>query len=125
MTFVQRTACKTHAKKRHNIEIRYLVQQFSAQLPNVDSQLRIYPRNPECPQSEASLAQLSMAQRLEQQQIQERLQQQQQHQQQLQQQQQQLQHRVPVIASGPAHTDPGTVTLSTTPSIQVGSRVDP
>ena len=32
MTFVQRTACKTHAKKRHNIEIRYLVlvQQFSA-----------------------------------------------------------------------------------------------
>ena len=30
MTFVQRTACKTHAKKRHNIEIRCLVQQFSA-----------------------------------------------------------------------------------------------
>ena len=41
MTFVQRTACKTHAKKRHKIEIT------------------IYPRNPECPQSEASLAQVS------------------------------------------------------------------
>ena len=58
MTFVQRTACKTHAKKRHNIEIT------------------IYPRNPDCPQSEASLAQLSLSQRLEQQHIQERLQQQ-------------------------------------------------
>ena len=56
MLFVQRTACKTHAKKRHGIEIT------------------TYPRNPACPQSEASLAQMSLTQRLEQQQILERLQ---------------------------------------------------
>ena len=73
MTFVQRTACKTHAKKRHNIEIT------------------IYARNPDVPQSQASLAQMSLSQRMEQQQIQERLRQQQQHQQQQQQQQQQPQ----------------------------------
>ena len=63
MTFVQRTACKTHAKKRHNIEIT------------------IYARNPDVPQSQASLAQMSLSQRMEQQQIQERLRQQQQQQQ--------------------------------------------
>ena len=88
MTFVQRTACKTHAKKRHNIEIT------------------IYARNPEVPQSQASLAQMSVSQRMEQQQIQERLrqdqQQQQQQQQHEQQQQQQQQGTVPgvVMAGG-------------------------
>jgi len=55
MTFVQRTACKTHAKKRHNIEIT------------------MYTRNPEVPQTPASLAQMSLAQRMEQQQMQERM----------------------------------------------------
>ena len=55
MTFVQRTACKTHAKKRHNIEIT------------------MYTRNPEVPQTPASLAQMSLAQRIEQQQLQERI----------------------------------------------------
>jgi len=55
MTFVQRTACKTHAKKRHNIEIT------------------MYTRNPEVPQTPASLAQMSLAQRMEQQQMQERI----------------------------------------------------
>ena len=48
MTFVQRTACKTHAKKRHNMEIT------------------MYTRNPEVPQTQASLAQMSLAQRAEQ-----------------------------------------------------------
>ena len=55
MTFVQRTACKTHAKKKHNIEIT------------------MYTRNPEVPQTAASLAQMSLAQRMEQQQMQERV----------------------------------------------------
>ena len=82
---------------------------------------RIYPRNPECPQSEASLAQLSLEQRLEQQQIQQRLQQQQQlPQQHHMQQQQQQQHIVPVVTSV---MDPAqqiqTVTLSSNQSIQV------
>merc|ERR1712154_733996 len=55
MTFVQRTACKTHAKKRHNIEIT------------------MYTRNPEVPQTPASLAQMSLAQRAEQALLQERV----------------------------------------------------
>ena len=55
MTFVQRTACKTHAKKRHNIEIT------------------MYTRNPEVPQTPASLAQMSLAQRAEQAVLQERV----------------------------------------------------
>jgi len=55
MVFVQRTACKTHAKKRHNIEIQ------------------VYTRNPDVPQSSASLAQMSLAQKLEQQQLQDRV----------------------------------------------------
>ena len=87
---------------------------------------RIYPRNPECPQSEARLAQLSLEQRLEQQQIQQRLQQQQlpqQHHMQLQQQQQQ-QHIVPVVTSV---MDPAqqiqTVTLSSNQSIQVSLQI--
>ena len=86
---------------------------------------RIYPRNPACPQSEASLAQLSLEQRLEQQQIQERLRQQ------LPQQlpqppqlqhtaPQQQQHVVPVVTS---IMDPvqqiQTVSLSNNQSIQV------
>ena len=79
---------------------------------------RIYPRNPECPQSEASLAQLSLEQRLEQQQIQQRLQQQQQLPQQHHMPQQQ--HIVPVVTSV---MDPAqqiqTVTLSSNQSIQV------
>lgn len=88
---------------------------------------RIYPRNPACPQSEASLAQLSLEQRLEQQQIQERLRQQ--LPQQLPQppqlqhaapQQQQQQHVVPVVTS---IMDPvqqiQTVSLSNNQSIQV------
>ena len=82
MTFVQRTACKTHAKKRHNIDIT------------------IYARNPEVPQSQASLAQMSLSQRMEQQQIQERLRQDQQQQQQQQQQHQEVTATSVVMSSG-------------------------
>ena len=124
MTFVQRTACKTHAKKRHNIEIKYIT---SSKIYLLITFFRIYPRNPECPQSEASLAQLSLEQRLEQQQIQQRLQQQQlpqQHHMPVHQQQQQQQHIVPVVTSV---MDPAqqiqTVTLSSNQSIQVNCKI--
>ena len=117
-----------HMQRRDTTLISSRLYPFFLTSFNTSFILRIYPRNPECPQSEATLAQLSLEQRLEQQKIQQRLRQQQhqqlQHQQNIypqQQQQQQQQHTVPVTTSV---MDPAqqiqSVTLSSNQSIQVG-----